>query len=149
VYGEGKYHSLELGTVYPAHRASSDMSAGDFSVKYPGCSAPLTLVATDEESKVHPSSIYGITKQAQEQLVMTACSGTRIEPVALRYQNVYGPGQSLSNPYTGILSIFSNLIMENRPINVFEDGTESRDFVFVEDVAEATALAIERKEAAG
>lgn len=148
VYGEGKYLSPELGAVYPEHRSSEDMTAGDFEVKYPG-SSPLTLVATDEESRLHPSSLYGITKQVQEQMVMTLCPTMGIEPVALRYQNVFGPGQSLSNPYTGILSIFSNLIMQRRPLNIFEDGLESRDFVFVDDVVEATTLAVEKPEAAG
>jgi len=148
VYGEGKYLSPELGAVYPEHRSSDDMTAGDFEVKYPG-SSPLTLVATDEESRLHPSSLYGITKQVQEQMVMTLCPTMGIEPVALRYQNVFGPGQSLSNPYTGILSIFSNLIMQGRPLNIFEDGLESRDFVFVDDVVEATTLAVEKPEAAG
>ncbi len=149
VYGEGKYFSKEFGFVYPGHRAAADMMAGDFAVKYPGCLQPLAATATDEESKLHPSSVYGITKQSQEQLIMTVCPSIGIAPVVLRYQNVYGPGQSLSNPYTGILSIFSNLIMGYQPINVFEDGAESRDFVFVDDVVEATVLAIERDEAAG
>jgi dTDP-L-rhamnose 4-epimerase len=149
VYGEGKYLSKELGAVYPTHRSPTDMAAGDFEVKYPGCSEQLTVTATDEESKLHPSSVYGITKQSQEQLVMTVCPSIGIAPVVLRYQNVYGPGQSLSNPYTGILSIFSNLILGHQPINVFEDGAESRDFIFVNDVVEATVLAIEKDEAAG
>src|SRR5262245_20784086 len=125
------------------------MAAGDFAVKYPGSREPLVLAATDEGSKLHPSSVYGITKQAQEQLVMTVCPSINVAPVALRFQNVYGPGQSLANPYTGILSIFSNLIMRKQPINVFEDGTESRDFIFVEDAVEAAMLAIERPEAEG
>ncbi|MES2016811.1 MAG: NAD-dependent epimerase/dehydratase family protein [Pseudomonadota bacterium] len=148
VYGEGKYLSAEQGAVYPGHRAADAMSAGDFEVHHPGCSAPLTLAATDEESKIHPSSVYGITKQVQEQLVMTVCPSLGITPVAFRYQNVYGPGQSLSNPYTGILSIFSNLIMGGKPINIFEDGKESRDFVYVEDVVTATVLGIEHDAAA-
>ncbi|MGQ3039877.1 MAG: NAD-dependent epimerase/dehydratase family protein [Brevundimonas sp.] len=148
VYGEGRYRSPELGYVYPAHRSDADMSSGDFEVKYPGSSA-LTLMATDEESKLHPSSLYGITKQVQEQMVMTLSPTLGIEPVALRYQNVFGPGQSLSNPYTGILSIFSNLIMQGKPINIFEDGLESRDFVFVDDVVDATILGIETPQAAG
>lgn len=148
VYGEGKYLSAEQGAVYPGHRAADAMSAGQFDVTYPGCSAPLALAATDEESKLHPSSVYGITKQVQEQLVMTVCPSLDITAVALRYQNVYGPGQSLSNPYTGILSIFSNLIMGGKPINIFEDGKESRDFVYVDDVVEATLLGIEKDEAA-
>jgi dTDP-L-rhamnose 4-epimerase len=148
VYGEGKYLSEEFGPVFPVHRSSTDMIAGDFSVKHPRCSGPLTLTATDEESKLHPSSVYGITKQAQEQLVMSVCPAIGIAPVALRYQNVYGPGQPLSNPYTGIFSIFSNQILQGKPVNVFEDGTESRDFVFVDDAVEATLLAITKDEAA-
>jgi len=148
IYGEGKYLSREMGAVYPVHRSAEAMKAGDFQVKHPGCSE-LQLVATCEDSKIHPSSVYGITKQVQEQLVMTVCPGLGIEPVAFRYQNVYGPGQSLTNPYTGILSIFSNEMMAGKPINIFEDGNESRDFVFVDDVVEATTLGIERPEAAG
>jgi dTDP-L-rhamnose 4-epimerase len=148
VYGEGKYLSEELGPVYPGHRSAEEMSAGDFEVHYPGCSMPLRLVPTDEESRIHPSSVYGITKQNQEQLVMTVCPTIGIAPVAFRYQNVYGPGQSLANPYTGILSIFSNLAMGGQPINVFEDGRESRDFVFIDDVVAATILGIEHASAA-
>jgi dTDP-L-rhamnose 4-epimerase len=115
----------------------------------PGIAGPLEMLVTDEDSRIHPSSVYGITKQVQEQLVMTVCPTLGIEGVALRYQNVYGPGQSLSNPYTGILSIFSNLILSGKPINIFEDGRESRDFVFIDDVVRATVLALERPQAAG
>jgi dTDP-L-rhamnose 4-epimerase len=148
IYGEGRYRTPAGDYVYPPHRAEADMAAGDFTVKHPGVAGELELVATDEDSRIHPSSVYGITKQVQEQLVMTVCPSIGIEGVALRYQNVFGPGQSLSNPYTGILSIFSNLIMQGKPINIFEDGTESRDFVFVEDVVSATALALTHPAAA-
>jgi dTDP-L-rhamnose 4-epimerase len=147
IYGEGKYYSKEKGFVYPKHRNSEDMSNADFEVKYKDCEGVLALVATDEESKIHPSSVYGITKQNQEQMVMTVCPTIGIEPVAFRYQNVYGPGQSLSNPYTGILSIFSTLIRNGKGINIFEDGKESRDFVFIDDVVSATILGIEKAEA--
>jgi dTDP-L-rhamnose 4-epimerase len=150
IYGEGRYWSDELNSfVYPKHRADDCMSLGDFEVKYSGVSLPLKLVATDEESKIHPSSVYGITKQNQEQMIMTVCPTIGINPVAFRYQNVYGPGQSLSNPYTGILSIFSTLIKNGKDINVFEDGLESRDFVFIDDVVEATILGLEKSEANG
>ncbi|MBD58884.1 MAG: epimerase [Citromicrobium sp.] len=148
IYGEGRYRTPDGGYVYPDHRAEADMQAGDFEVKHPGVDGPLELVSTDEESKIHPSSVYGITKQVQEQLVMTVCPSIGIEGVAFRYQNVFGPGQSLSNPYTGILSIFSNLMMQGKPINIFEDGEESRDFVFVDDVVEATVLGVEHPAAA-
>lgn len=149
IYGEGKYFSEELGIVYPPQRLASNMDAGLFEVTYPGTTKPLKLMPTDEASKIHPTSVYGITKQNQEQMVMTVCPTIGIAPVAFRYQNVYGPGQSLTNPYTGILSIFSNLIRNNKAINVFEDGKESRDFVFIDDVVRATFLGIEKEEANG
>lgn len=148
IYGEGKYKSKELGFVYPEHRQGSDMDGNDFEVKYPN-SSELELVATDEESKIHPSSVYGITKQNQEQMVMTVCPTVDIAPVAFRYQNVYGPGQSLSNPYTGILSIFSTQIKNGNGINIFEDGKETRDFVFIDDIVDATILGLEKEEANG
>ena len=147
LYGEGKYQSQE-GVVYPKHRSVEDMEKENFEVVYQGQS-DLELLATDEDSKIHPSSVYGITKQVQEQLIMTVCPSIGIAPVAFRYQNVYGPGQSLRNPYTGILSIFSNLILSGKGINIFEDGLESRDFVFIDDVVDATILGIEKEEANG
>jgi dTDP-L-rhamnose 4-epimerase len=146
IYGEGKYHSKEYGAVYPGHRDNEAMKASDFAVKYRD-SSELTLVPTDEESRIHPSSIYGITKQVQEQLVLCACEAAGIAGVAFRYQNVYGPGQSLTNPYTGILSIFSTLIHQGKPIDIFEDGTESRDFVYIDDVVKATTAGIENPKA--
>jgi dTDP-L-rhamnose 4-epimerase len=149
IYGEGKYLTAKGETVYPDHRIAADMDAGNFEVTYPGAEGPLQLVATDENSKIHPSSVYGITKYNQEQLVMTVCPSIGIAPVAFRYQNVYGPGQSLSNPYTGILSIFSTLIKNNKPINIFEDGKESRDFVYIDDVVKATFSGIENEKANG
>jgi dTDP-L-rhamnose 4-epimerase len=150
IYGEGKYYAEDLDQyVYPEHRTSAYMDGGDFEVKHPGYSKALKLVATDENSKIHPSSVYGITKQNQEQMIMTVCPTIGIAPVAFRYQNVYGPGQSLSNPYTGILSIFSTLIKNNKGINVFEDGKESRDFVFIDDVVKATYLGIINDKANG
>jgi dTDP-L-rhamnose 4-epimerase len=150
IYGEGKYWSNDLGKhVYPKHRNDNDMSKGDFEVKYNNAVKPLQLVGTDEESKIHPSSVYGITKQNQEQMIMTVCPTIGIAGVAFRYQNVYGPGQSLSNPYTGILSIFSTLIKNGKDINIFEDGKESRDFVYIDDVVNATILGFENEAANG
>jgi len=102
----------------------------------------VRVVTTTEDSLLQPASVYAVTKQAQEQLTLVAAAAMGVTGVALRYQNVYGPGQSLSNPYTGILSIFSNQILNGRGINVFEDGLESRDFVFIDDVARANCLAL-------
>ncbi|KAA9130134.1 NAD-dependent epimerase/dehydratase family protein [Microbacterium caowuchunii] len=148
IYGEGSYRTEDGRVVYPPHRADADMAAGDFDVHLAG-EGPLQVIPTDEDAKLHPSSVYGITKQMQESLIMTVAPTIGIEPVALRYQNVYGPGQSLKNPYTGILSIFSTLIRQGKEINIFEDGLESRDFVYIDDVVEATFLATTRAEAAG
>ncbi|MGN7189010.1 NAD-dependent epimerase/dehydratase family protein [Microbacterium enclense] len=148
IYGEGAYRTADGRTVYPPHRADADMAAGDFDVHLAG-EASLALIPTDEQARLHPSSVYGITKQMQESLIMTVAPTVGIEPVALRYQNVYGPGQSLKNPYTGILSIFSTLIRQGKEINIFEDGLESRDFVYIDDVVEATFLAATHAEAGG
>lgn len=149
IYGEGRYFSEEKGDVYPLCRTDEYMSCGDFECKYEGCTKPLQLVGTTEDSKIHPTSVYGITKQVQEQLVMCVCPTIGIAPVAFRYQNVYGPGQSLSNPYTGILSIFSTRIKNGNPLNIFEDGRETRDFVYIEDVVDATILGLEKESANG
>jgi dTDP-L-rhamnose 4-epimerase len=148
IYGEGKYKHPELGIVYPTHRKEKDMLTGSFELTFAD-NQELELLATDEDSKIHPSSVYGITKQNQEQMIMTVCPTIGIAPVGFRYQNVYGPGQSLSNPYTGILSIFSTQIRNNNPIQIFEDGKETRDFVFIDDVVDATILGIEKEEANG
>lgn len=150
IYGEGRYWSDELNTyVYPVERPDETMSKGDFEVKYPGCTKPLKLVGTTEDSMIHPNSVYGITKQVQGQLVHLVCKSIGMESVSFRYQNVYGPGQSLSNPYTGILSIFSTRIKNGNGINIFEDGRETRDFVYIDDVVDATILGLEKEGASG
>jgi len=143
VYGEGKYFCEEHGIVYPEERREVDLLYGRFECTCPVCGGEVELQATDERSKLHPTSVYGITKHNQEQMVLKVCSSLGIPAIAYRYQNVYGPGQSLSNPYTGILSIFSTQIKNNNPINIFEDGKESRDFVYIDDVVHATVLGIE------
>ncbi|MDP4278789.1 MAG: NAD-dependent epimerase/dehydratase family protein, partial [Bacteroidota bacterium] len=149
IYGEGKYRCPKHGVVYPVARLDDDMAAGDFSCKCPVCRREVELLPTTEDSLLHPTSVYGIAKQTQEQLVLTVGQSLGIAAVAYRYQNVYGPGQSLSNPYTGILSIFSTRIKNGKDINIFEDGKETRDFVYIDDVAEATILGLEREEANG
>ena len=147
IYGEGKYLCKEHGEVYPLAREEKYMSKGDFNVKCPICDKDVELTGTTEDSKIHPTSIYGFTKQGQEQMCMIAGKSLGIPVVAYRYQNVYGPGQSLKNPYTGILSIFSTRIKNGNSINIFEDGLESRDFVYIDDVVDATILGIEKEEA--
>lgn len=143
IYGEGKYRCLKCGDVYPLERKDEDMQKGDFECKCPKCGGPVELVATTEDSAIHPSSVYGIAKQVQGQLVHLVCKSIGVESVSFRYQNVYGPGQSLSNPYTGILSIFSTRIKNGNGLNIFEDGKETRDFVYIDDIVDATILGME------
>lgn len=145
IYGEGKYSCGEHGIVYPEERKEEDLLQGRFECTCPLCGGEVTLHATDEQSKLHPTSVYGITKLNQEQLVLTVCKSLGIPAIAYRYQNVYGAGQSLSNPYTGILSIFSTQIKNNNQINIFEDGKESRDFVYIDDAVKATILGLENE----
>ena len=147
IYGEGKYNCEQHGIIYPNERKEKDLLKGEFEPKCPVCNTDLMVLLTDENSKIHPSSVYGITKQNQEQMVLNVCQSINIPAVAFRYQNVYGPGQSLKNPYTGILSIFSTQIKNGNDLNIFEDGLESRDFVFIDDVVNATILGIEKEEA--
>lgn len=150
IYGEGKYWSVERDMpVYPDGRLEADMDKGEFEPRCPITGGRVELMPTDERSKIHPNSIYGLTKHNQEQSVLIACNALGIDAVAFRYQNVYGPGQSLKNPYTGILSIFSTAILNGNPINIFEDGEESRDFVYIDDVINATILGIESDAASG
>ncbi len=149
VYGEGRYRCARDGVVYPGPRRNADLSRGDFEVKCPVCRTPAEAQATDEDAKLHPTSMYGITKLNQEQMVLVETEALGIAGVALRYQNVFGPGQSLKNPYTGILSIFSGLLRAGREVNVFEDGVESRDFVYIDDVVDATCRAIGGEDVVG
>jgi dTDP-L-rhamnose 4-epimerase len=145
VYGEGKYKCTQHGFIYPSSRLSKDLERGDFEVHCPLCGVTAELVSTDEESLLHPTSVYGVTKLTQEQLVLNVGHALDISSIAFRYQNVYGPGQSLLNPYTGILSIFSTRIRSKSTINIFEDGKESRDFVYIDDVVSITAKAVKYK----
>jgi dTDP-L-rhamnose 4-epimerase len=138
IYGEGKYSCQVCGIVYPESRRSIDMIAGRFEPYCPICNGTCCSLPTDESSALHPSSFYGLSKQVQEQMTLLFAQTLDISGLALRYQNVYGPGQSLNNPYTGILAIFSNQARMNQMINIFEDGKESRDFVYIDDVVEAT-----------
>ncbi len=149
IYGEGRYFDPETGFVYPEARLEKDLEEGRFEPTSAATDRALTLVATTEDSLIHPTSVYGITKHNQEALVRVVAPTVGIAPVALRYQNVYGPGQSLSNPYTGILSIFSGLIQDGKGINIFEDGEESRDFVYIDDVVDATFRSAVTPEANG
>ncbi|MBU3188452.1 NAD-dependent epimerase/dehydratase family protein [Clostridium bowmanii] len=143
VYGEGMYFCEEHGIVVPKSRDIDDMKSGDFEVKCPICGGKVELRNTTEECPLTPISFYAYTKFAQEKMLEVMCPTMDLPYTIFRYQNVYGAGQSLDNPYTGILSIFSKLLLKNQNLNIFEDGKESRDFVHVSDVAAITCNALE------
>ncbi|MBY0412557.1 MAG: NAD-dependent epimerase/dehydratase family protein [Bdellovibrionales bacterium] len=145
IYGEGAYTCSSHGTVYPEARSADYMIKGDFEVHCPLCNSVAMMIPTTEDSMVKPASIYGITKYNQEQMFLVVGKALGLTAIAYRYQNVYGAGQSLVNPYTGILSIFSTRIRNGNDVSIFEDGLESRDFVHVDDVVNATVLGIEHK----
>lgn len=140
IYGEGAYKFNEK-IVVPQPREAAQMKLGDFEVKGPA-GEKLELIPTPENAQPMPASIYAATKLANEALGRIFSDAYQKTVFALRFQNVYGERQSLKNPYTGILSIFSNRMRKNLPINIFEDGEESRDFVHVSDVVKGIELAL-------
>jgi dTDP-L-rhamnose 4-epimerase len=142
VYGEGAYQCVHCGLVYPPMRSLESLQASQWEPLCPRCLGSIQPVATPETARTSPGSIYAATKLAQEDLVRIAANALGIPFLIFRLQNVYGEGQSLNNPYTGILSIFSNRIRQGKEILLFEDGQESRDFVHVSDVSEAIALGL-------
>jgi dTDP-L-rhamnose 4-epimerase len=146
VYGEGKYISSEGVIIFPDLRDELDMQNGIFECLNTADKTVLKPLPTDELSRINPLSVYGLTKYFQENILQNVCFTLGVKYIALRFQNVYGPGQSLSNPYTGIISIFSNRIKLGKDIFIFEDGVESRDFVYILDVIQSLELALKNTE---
>lgn len=148
IYGEGAYLCRACDPAgqrrYPLPRSPEQLAARRWTPLCPSCEGHVEAVATHEDDRAAPASIYAATKLAQEELVRVACVAQGLAHSILRFQNVFGEGQSLSNPYTGILSIFSTRIRLGLPLPVFEDGEESRDFVHVDDVAEAVLQCVRR-----
>jgi dTDP-L-rhamnose 4-epimerase len=147
VYGEGAYLCRQCNPqgkrCFPQARSPRQLAAHDWAPKCPDCGADVEPTATRENDRLAPASIYAATKLAQEDIVRVAAAAQGMGFAILRFQNVFGEGQSLSNPYTGILSIFSTRIRLGLPLPIFEDGEETRDFVHVEDVANAALRCVE------
>jgi len=138
IYGEGQYFCEEDGMIFPGERSETEMLNRQFEHRCENSQKFMKPIATPETAKLAPLSFYGLTKQIQEQIVIMYAKVLGISGYALRYQNVYGPGQSLMNPYTGIMAIFSSLGRNNETIKIFEDGKQTRDFVYIDDVIGAT-----------
>ncbi len=143
IYGEGAYSCPECGEVHPQLRPVSQLESREWEVRCPKCGRPLTPIPTREEKPLFPTSVYAVTKQDQEQFCLVVGRAYNIPTVALRYFNVYGPRQALSNPYTGVCAIFSSrLLNDQRPI-IYEDGEQTRDFVHVSDIVQANVKALD------
>jgi dTDP-L-rhamnose 4-epimerase len=143
IYGEGAYDCAGCGRVYPQLRPNAQLLERRWELECPNCQAPLSPAPTSEDKPLFPTSVYAITKQDQEQFCLVVGRAYGIPTVALRYFNVYGPRQALSNPYTGVCAIFSSRLLNNQRPLVFEDGEQTRDLVHVTDIVRANLLALE------
>ena len=143
IYGEGAYTCESCGPVYPQLRPVQQLLDRRWEMECPTCGSELRPAATREDKPLFPTSIYAITKQDQEQFCLVFGRAYGIPTVALRYFNVYGPRQALSNPYTGVCAIFSARLFNDQPPLIFEDGEQTRDFVHVSDIVRANLLALE------
>ncbi len=143
IYGEGAYACPVHGAVFPQLRPSEQLRDRRWEVECPRCASELRPMPTNEEKPLFPTSVYAITKQDQEQLCLVVGRTYGIPSVALRYFNVYGTRQALSNPYTGVCAIFSSRLLNNQRPVIFEDGAQARDFVHVSDIVRANLLALE------
>jgi dTDP-L-rhamnose 4-epimerase len=148
LYGEGLYRAPD-GSTYPgSERALSQLKAADWDVRN-DAGEILTPIPTPESKPPSLSSVYALSKFDQERLCLMIGRAYNISAVALRFFNVFGTRQSLSNPYTGVLAIFASRLLNDRPPLIFEDGRQRRDFVSVQDIAQACVLALETPDAAG
>ena len=147
MYGEGAYECSNCGQVAPPLRSPEQLRAHEWEVKCPQCGRELKAARTSEDKPLFPGSVYAISKQDQEQLSLVIGRAYGIPTVALRYWNVYGARQALSNPYTGVCAIFSARLLNDQPPMIYEDGQQVRDFVHVSDVVQANLLALESDDA--
>jgi dTDP-L-rhamnose 4-epimerase len=149
VYGEGSYRCPDHGVFHPPRRPLAQLRRRDWDPRCPSCGLVAEPVPTREDAPLRPTSVYGITKRDQEELVLVLGRAYGMEAVALRYLNVYGPRQALGNPYTGVAAIFAARVRGGRRPLVFEDGRQIRDLVFVSDVVDATLAAVDAPRAPG
>ena len=147
IYGEGAYRCARSGPLSSAFRADARLTAKQWEMTCSLCGATAAAVPTPETKSLDPSSIYAITKRDQEEMCLCVGRAYGLPSVALRFFNVYGERQALSNPYTGVAAIFASRLLNGQPPLIYEDGRQSRDFVHVSDVVQAVLLAIQKPDA--
>lgn len=146
-YGEGSYCCKKCGVVKPPLRSPKQLNKRDFEVKCPICNRLVNPIATQEDAKQNSNSIYAIGKKEQEEMVLNIGQAYNIPAVAMRYFNVYGTRQSLSNPYNGVVAIFISRVKNRKPQIINEDGLQTRDFIHIKDVTSANIAALEKSSA--
>ena len=149
IYGEGAYACEEHGPVVARPRPAAQLAQREWEVLCDACGRRLTPLPTSEEKPIVPTSIYAITKRDHEDMCLVVGAAYGIPTVALRFFNVYGPGQALSNPYTGVAAIFASRLLNGEPPLIFEDGRQSRDFIHVKDIVDGILGALESDAAVG
>jgi dTDP-L-rhamnose 4-epimerase len=147
IYGEGAYECPSCGIKHPQLRSNSQLLDRKWEFACPDCGSELKPLPTNEDKPLFPTSVYAISKQDQEQYCLVVGRAYGIPTVALRYFNVYGTRQALSNPYTGICAIFSSRLLQDQAPMIFEEGEQTRDFVHVSDIVQANLLALEKSSA--
>ena len=144
IYGEGAYRCpTEDVLVLAQPRSDEQLEARQWEPRCPTCGAELEMLPTPESKPLQPTSIYAINKRDHEEMTLAWARAYRVPATALRFFNVYGPRQALSNPYTGVGAIFASRLLNDRPPVIFEDGGQSRDFIHVSDIARGIMLALE------
>jgi dTDP-L-rhamnose 4-epimerase len=144
IYGEGSYECPDCGVVAPGVRGDAQLREQQWEHICPSCGLQvLTARSTNEDKPLQPTSVYAVSKRDQEELCLSVGRAYDLPTVALRFFNIYGPRQALSNPYTGVAAIFSSRLLNGNAPVIFEDGGQSRDFIHVRDIARACAMALE------
>jgi len=145
IYGEGKYECPNCGITFPRERDVTALNAKQWELTCPKCHSILKPLPTDESKPLFPSSIYAQSKRHQEEMALLIGKTYGIPTVSLRFFNVYGTRQALSNPYTGVCAIFFSRLKNNNPPVIYEDGLQSRDFIHIKDLVDANLLALEKQ----
>lgn len=149
VYGEGRYECAACGPREPEPRALEQLRRAAWELLCPDCRAPLAPRPTPESKRLDPRSVYAVSKRDQEELALVTGRSLGLSTVALRFFNIYGARQALSNPYTGVGAIVASALLNAERPMIFEDGLQQRDFVHIDDVVQACVLAIEHTDVSG
>ena len=146
VYGDGAWRDREGRVFYPAGRSHADLEAGRWDCMAPGNHPGVPLANDARTTQCNPTSVYGATKLVQEHMMAAWCRAFGSQLSVLRLQNVYGAGQAVGNPYTGVLTFFARQVRSGQQVEVYEDGQIIRDFVHVDDVVSAMCLALDSQD---